>query len=181
MGKEQNAVTFSYLDKIPYRAQIKNRLTETWNYPKYSAPFKKGEFYFYGHNNGLQNQSVIYKMKGLNGKPEVFIDPNSFSTDGTVSLTGMSFSNDNKYCAYSIARSGSDWQEMFILEVATGKLQTDIITWVKFGGAAWYKDGFYYSRYPMPEAGLEFSAASQQQKIYYHKLGTSQNADRLVF
>jgi prolyl oligopeptidase len=177
----QNRVTQQYLGEISEREAIKNRLTETWNYPKYSAPFKKGDYYFYYFNDGLKNQSILYKQKVLNGQAEIFLNPNDFSKDGTVSLSGLSFSHDNKYCTYSISQSGSDWQEVFVLEVASGKLLSDKINWTKFGGAAWYKDGFYYSRYPEPVKGMEFSSASNHQKVYFHKLGTPQSADRLVY
>lgn len=178
---EQNNLTQQYLNDIEVREVIKNRLTATWNYPKYSSPFKKGDYYFYFLNDGLKNQSILFRQKGLTGKPEVFLDPNEFSADGTVSLSGLSFSHDNKYCTYSISKSGSDWQEMFVKEVVSGKLLKDKIDWTKFGGAAWYKDGFYYSRYPAPSKGTEFSTASNHQKVYYHKLGTLQSTDRLVY
>lgn len=179
--KAENNVTNQYLEKIPYRSQIKKRLTQTWNYPKYSAPFKKGDYYFYYYNNGLQNQAILFVQKGINGTAEVFIDPNTLSPDGTVSLGNLSFSHDNKYCAFSISKSGSDWQEIYIKEVATGTLTTDTILWTKFGSVAWHGSGFYYSRYPEPVKGLEYSAASQQQKVYYHILGTKQQQDKLIY
>jgi prolyl oligopeptidase len=179
--KAQNTVTQGYLSGIPYRDRIKERLTETWNYPRYSAPFRKGEYYFYSYNDGLKNQSVMYYQKGLKGEPQVFLDPNTLSSDGTVSLSGLYFSKDNRYCAYMISKSGSDWQELFVMEVSSRKLMSDRLNWIKFSNAAWYEDGFYYSRYPEPTAGLEFSSASQSQKIYYHKLGESQSQDLLIY
>lgn len=179
--KAQNSVTGKYLSSIPYRDRIRERLTQTWNYPRYSAPFRKGEYYFYSYNDGLKNQSVMYYQKGLNGEPQVFLDPNQMSTDGTVSLSGLYFSKDNRYCAYMISKSGSDWQELFVMEVATRKLLSDKLNWIKFSNAAWFEDGFYYSRYPEPTAGLEYSSASQSQKIYYHKLGESQSQDLLIY
>ena len=178
---EQNQTTQNYLAQIPYRQKIKNRLTEIWNFPKYGVTSKHGEYYYFSKNNGLQNQSVIYYQKGLNAAPEVFIDPNKLSTDGTVSLAGLSFSDDNKYCAVSIAKSGSDWNEIFVMDVATRQKTTDNIMWVKFSGATWYKNGFYYSRYDAPVAGKEFSNANEYMKIYYHALGTAQTTDKLVY
>lgn len=178
---EQNQTTQNYLAQIPYRQKIKNRLTEIWNFPKYGVTSKHGDYYYFSKNNGLQNQSVIYYQKGLNAAPEVFIDPNKLSTDGTVSLAGLSFSDDNKYCAVSIAKSGSDWNEIFVMDVATRQKTTDNIMWVKFSGATWYKNGFYYSRYDAPVAGKEFSNANEYMKIYYHALGTAQTTDKLVY
>lgn len=178
---EQNQTTQNYLAQIPYRQKIKNRLTEIWNFPKYGVTSKHGDYYYFSKNNGLQNQSVIYYQKGLNATPEVFIDPNKLSTDGTVSLAGLSFSDDNKYCAVSIAKSGSDWNEIFVMDVATRQKTTDNIMWVKFSGATWYKNGFYYSRYDAPAAGKEFSNANAYMKIYYHALGTAQTTDKLVY
>lgn len=178
---EQNQTTQNYLAQIPYRQKIKNRLTEIWNFPKYGVTSKHGDYYYFSKNNGLQNQSVIYYQKGLNGTPEVFIDPNKLSIDGTVSLAGLSFSDDNKYCAVSIAKSGSDWNEIFVMDIVTRQKTTDNIMWVKFSGATWYKNGFYYSRYDAPVAGKEFSNANEYMKIYYHTLGTAQTTDKLVY
>lgn len=179
--KAQNDVTKNYLSQIPYRDQLKKRLTQIWDYPKYSAPFKEGNFYYFFKNNGLQNQSVLYRQQGLNGEPEVFLDPNKLSEDGTVSLASFTFSKDHRYCAIGIAKSGSDWNEIFVMNVATKEKTTDLIQWVKFSGATWYKNGFYYSRYDEPGDGKEFSNANEYMKIYYHEIGKPQSADKLVY
>jgi prolyl oligopeptidase len=143
--EEENKLTFGYIDSIPYKQNIRKRLEEIWNYPKYSAPSKKGDYYFFSKNDGLQNQSVIYRQKGLDGEPEVFLDPNELSADGTVALGGMSFSNDNKYVAISTSAAGSDWQTINILDVETKKLfkSEDALKWVKFSSPAWKGNGFY--------------------------------------
>lgn len=177
----ENAVTNNYLSQIPFREKIRSRLTEIWNYPKSSAPFRAGEYYFYTKNDGLQNQGVYYFRKGMDGAEQVFLDPNKLSEDGTVALTGLYFSNDKKYAAYSIARSGSDWNEIYVMEVASQKKLNDEIKWVKFSGAAWKGDGFYYSRYDEPTSGTELSNQNQYQKIYFHKLGEDQSKDKLVY
>ncbi len=179
--EEQNRVTFDYLEKIPYRQQVKARLEKIFNYPKYSQPFRKGENFFFYKNDGLQNQSVLYMQKGLNGKPEVLIDPNTFSADGTVRLTTFALSKDGKYAGYGISRSGSDWQEYYVMEMATKKTLTDSLKWVKISGIAWQGDGFYYSRYDAPEAGKELSASNEFHKVYYHKIGAPQAQDELVY
>ncbi|MCU0421346.1 MAG: prolyl oligopeptidase family serine peptidase [Bacteroidia bacterium] len=178
---EQNKVTQSYLNQIPFREKIKNRLTEIWNYPKYSSPFKEGEYYYFFKNNGLQNQSVLYRQKGINTEPEVFLDPNVLSEDGTTSLASLTFSKDGKYCAIGTAKSGSDWNEIKVMEVATKSYLKDVISWVKFSGATWYKNGFYYSRYDEPKKGKEYSNANEYMKIYYHEVGTEQSTDKLVY
>lgn len=177
----QNKVTQNYLSQIPFRDKIKNSLTEIWNYEKISAPYRKGEYYFYSKNDGLQNQSVIYYKKGLNGEEKVFLDPNKLSEDGTVALSGLSFSNDHKYAAYTIARSGSDWNEIYVLDIEKGSKTSDEIKWVKFSGAAWQGDGFYYSRYDEPKGVSELSNQNQFQKVYFHKLGDDQSKDKLVY
>ncbi|MCO4292785.1 prolyl oligopeptidase family serine peptidase [Solitalea sp. MAHUQ-68] len=179
--KAENQVTQGYLSQIPYRDKIKQRLTELWNYPKYSAPFKKGDNYFFYKNDGLQNQAVLYYQKGLTGTPKVFLDPNKLSADGTVALNNINFSKDNKYAAIGTTASGSDWVEIKVIDVATQQPTGDVIKWVKFSGANWCKDGFYYSRYDEPVAGKEFSNQNQFQKIYYHKMGTPQSADELIY
>ena len=145
--KAQNCVTEGYLAQIPFRSAIKERLTQVWDYPKYGTPFKEGDYYFFFKNSGLQNQSVLYLQRGLDDEPEVFLDPNTFSEDGTVALSGISFSNDGRYLAYSISVSGSDWVEIRVIEVATKQHLPDVISWVKFSNAQWKGDGFYYSRY----------------------------------
>ncbi|MFC3561494.1 prolyl oligopeptidase family serine peptidase [Pedobacter jamesrossensis] len=177
----ENKVTQQYLEQIPYREDIKNRLTEIWNYPKESAPFKAGEYYFFTKNDGLQNQSVWFVKKGLEGKEELFLDPNKLSNDGTASVSLLGFSKDKKYIAYSIAQSGSDWSNIYVMEVASKTKLADELRWTKFSGAAWKGDGFYYSRYDEPVKGMELSAANQFQKVYFHKLGEAQTADKLIF
>ena len=177
----ENKVTQNYLAQIPYREDIKNRLTEIWNYPKESAPFKAGEYYFFTKNDGLQNQSVWFIKKGLEGKEELFLDPNQLSADGTASVSLLGFSHDKKYIAYSIAQSGSDWSNIYVIEVANKTKLADELKWTKFSGAAWKGDGFYYSRYDEPAKGTEFSGANKFQKVYFHKLGEAQTADKLIF
>lgn len=177
----QNQLTFNYLENIPFRDKIKNRLTGLFNYEKFSAPTRVGEYFLFSKNDGLQEQSVIYIQKGLDGEPEIFLDPNKFSNDGSISLAGLSFSKDYKYASYMISKGGSDWREIFVIEVATKKLLTDHIKWSKFSGMAWYKDGFYYSRYSEPAPGDELKQANEYQKLFYHKLGTPQSEDVLVW
>jgi prolyl oligopeptidase len=179
--KEENALTRSYLDKMPQRSQYLKRLKEVSNYEKVYTPFEKhGKWYVY-RNNGLQNQAVLYQMDKLGGEQRVFLDPNKLSTDGTVALKSISFSNDGKYLAYVISRDGSDWEEIYVKDVATGKLLDDHIVWAKFTDAAWQGDGFYYSAYDAPEQGHETSAKNSVQKVYYHKLGTPQSQDVLFY
>lgn len=179
--RAENEVTFDYLSRIPFRDQVRDRLTELWNYPKYGAPTKVGEYYFYFENDGLQNQSVLYRMRGLDGAGEVFLDPNTLSADGTVALGTVSFSRDNKYMGYSVSSAGSDWVEIRVMEVETGRRLPDVIRWVKFSGAEWSGDGFYYSRYDEPVGTSMLSAQNQFQKVYYHKLGTPQSEDKLIY
>jgi len=177
----QNKVTFDYLESIPYRDKINERLSQLWNYPKYSTPFEEsGNYYFY-KNDGLQNQSVLYVQQTLDAEPEVFLDPNKFSEDGTTALRVLQISRDGKYCAYSIAKGGSDWNEIFVMEVATKKKTDDHLKWVKFSGIGWHGDGFYYTRYPQPETGKELSSQNENAKIYYHKVGTDQSEDILIY
>lgn len=177
----QNKVTNAYLQQIPFRQALLKRLTDLTNYEKMSAPFKKhGQYYFY-KNDGLQNQSVLYTQKTLEDTPEVFLDPNKLSDDGTVALKGLSFSKDGKYAAYTISRSGSDWTEIYVMDAATKQPLQDHIVWAKFTGASWCGDGFYYSAYDAPKEGSEFSSKNENHKIYYHKLGTPQADDKLVY
>lgn len=177
----ENKVTNEYLAQIPFRKQLLERLTNLANYEKIGAPFKKhGKYYFY-KNDGLQNQSVLYVQDSLEGEPRVFLDPNKLSDDGTVALTGLSFSHDGKYAAYTISRSGSDWTEIYVLDAATGQLLDDHIEWAKFTGAAWQGDGFYYSAYDAPVKGKEFSNVNENHKVYYHKIGTPQTEDKLIY
>lgn len=177
----QNEVTQQYLAQIPFKEDFRARLTEIWNYPKYGSPFKRGDWYYFFKNDGLQNQSVLYRQKGLDGETEVFLDPNALSTDGTVSLASLSFSKDHQYCAIGIARSGSDWNEIYVIETESKKRLSDDIKWVKFSSPVWHKNGFYYSRYDEPTKGKEYSTANEFMKIYYHTLGQPQGKDVLVY
>lgn len=179
--EQENALTFGYLDKIPYRPQVKARLEKLLNYPKYSAPFRRGPFYFFSKNDGLQNQSVIYVQKGLDGTPEVLLDPNKFSADGTSQLGEYAVSKDVKYVAYCKATGGSDWRECHVMELATKKELPDVINWVKASGLAWQGNGFYYSRYDAPEKGKELTSKNEGHKVYYHRVGTQQADDELVY
>lgn len=177
----QNKVTFEYLDKIPFRQKLKNELTELTNYEKYSSPFKKNGKYYFFKNDGLQNQSVLYMQETLDSDPRVILDPNKLSEDGTVALGGVSFSKDGKYLAYIISRSGSDWREIYVLDLEAGRQLDDKILWAKFTGATWKGDGFYYSAYDAPVEGKEFSNVNENHKIYFHKIGEPQSKDRLVY
>ena len=177
----QNAVTFDYLKKIPFRDVLHKRLTEIYNYPRYSSPRRAGEYYLFSKNDGLQNQAVIYVQKGIVGEPEVFIDPNQLSPDGTARITLMDVSGNKKYIAVSHSEAGSDWSQTRVMEIATGKELPDRIQWVKFGGAAWMGDGFFYSGYDKPAEGHELTAKNEFQKVFYHKLGDPQEKDRLVY
>ena len=177
----ENKVTNAYLQKIPFREKLLKRLTELSNYEKIGAPRKRhGKWYFF-RNNGLQNQYVMYQMDELGGEPRVFLDPNTLSTDGTVALKGVYFSNNGRWAAYSISRSGSDWEEFFVIDLKTGQLTSDHIEWAKFSGAAWRGAGFYYSAYDRPTEGKEFSNVNAGHKIYYHKIGTPQSDDVLFY
>ncbi len=177
----ENEVTNAYLQKIPFRKKLLNRLKEVANYEKIGMPFKKHGKWYFSKNDGLQNQSVIYVMDQLGGTPRVFLDPNKLSTDGTVALKGLSFSNDGKYAAYIISRSGSDWQEFYVIDLQTGQLTKDHIEWAKFSGASWYQDGFFYSAYDAPTEGKEYSNVNEGHKIYYHRIGTPQSKDVLFY
>src|SRR5215470_14679540 len=177
----QNRVTFAYLEKISYRDKLKARLTQLSNYPRVSAPFRRGDTYFFSKNDGLQNQSVYYIQKGLNGTPEVFLDPNKFSTDGTSTLSAFSLSKDGKYLAYGKSQGGSDWVTLKVMDVASRKDLSDEIKFLKFTGASWQGDGFYYSRYPEPEKGKELTTRNENHQVYFHKIGTSQNKDVLIY
>lgn len=180
--KEQNKVTFDYFATIPYRDKVRKRLTELWNYTRYSAPFKKGKYYYFNKNDGLQNQSVWYRQTNLSGNSEVFLDPNKLSEDGTVSLGTYAFSKSGNMMAYSIQRAGSDWQEAYVMDVATKKNTKDQLNWLKFTGLRWKGDeGFFYSRYPAPNEGEKLKGKNLYQKVYYHKLGTSQEEDELIY
>lgn len=177
----QNRVTNDYLQQIPFRTALRERLTNIINYEKMGTPsLRKGKYYFY-KNDGLQNQSVLYEADSIGGEARVLLDPNKLSDDGTVSLSSTSFSKDGKYLAYVISRSGSDWNEIYVMEVATRKVLEDHIVWAKFTDAAWEGNGFYYSAYDAPEDGRGLSAKNEYQKVYYHKIGTPQSEDRLEY
>lgn len=178
---QQNKVTFGYLDQIPFRQQLRERFEKLFNFPKYSSPFQVGEYYFYSKNDGLQNQAVIYRQRGLNGKSEVFIDPNKLSEKGTTAIDIVGVSNDNKHLTVSRQDAGSDWVQFFVYEVETMKQLPDALKWIKFSGASWWKDGFFYSRYPEPAKGTELSGNNQFHSVYYHKLGDPQSKDKLIF
>lgn len=177
----QNEVTEKYLSKIKNREEIKNRLTELWNYPRQSTPFRMGKFYFFYKNDGMQNQSVLNMMTTLGGKPVIFIDPNEFSKDGTASLSGTAISKDSRYFSYGISKAGSDWSEFYIRDMKTNMLLPDTLKWVKFSGMAWAGDGFYYSRYDAPAPGDELKKKNEFHKIYFHKAGTPQSKDKLIY
>jgi prolyl oligopeptidase len=177
----QNKITFAYLEKIPFRARLTERLKSLYNYAKYSAPSRKGDYFFFRKNDGLQNQSVLYIQKGIEGKPEVLIDPNTWSKDGTTILTVFGPSKDARFAVYGVSRAGSDWQEYNVLDLTTRKPLADKIEWVKVSSVAWRGNGFYYSRYPQPEKGKELSSANENHLVYYHRIGTPQSQDELVY
>jgi prolyl oligopeptidase len=178
--KKENQVTDDYLSKIPFRGDIRSRLTELWNYEKYTAPFKEGRYTYFYKNDGLQNQYVLYRQQGA-GKPEVFLDPNKFSKDGTTSLAGIEFSKDGSLCAYQISEGGSDWRKVIIMDVEKKAQIGDTLMDVKFSGLSWWGNkGFYYSSYDKPK-GSQLSEKTQVHKLYFHKLGTQQDEDALIF
>ncbi|GGG51742.1 prolyl oligopeptidase family serine peptidase [Hymenobacter glacieicola] len=179
--QEENKVTQAYLSQIPYREAIRKRLETLWNYEKYGAPYKEGKYTYFSKNTGLQSQSVLYRQVG-NGAPEVFLDPNQFSKDGTTSLAGINFTKDGSLAAYQISEGGSDWRKVIVLKTADKSLVGDTLKDVKFSGLAWKgNDGFYYSSYDKPTAGSQLAGKTQIHKLYYHKLGTKQSTDKLVF
>ena len=178
----ENKVTFAYLDKIPYRAQLKDRLTKLLNYPKYTAPSRRGEWFVFSKNDGLQNQNVYYIQRGLDATPELLLDPNKFSADGTSRLGAFSWSPKGNYVLYGISQGGSDWNDLYVLDVASKKPLNDHLQWIKNGGGSWLGDeGFFYSRYPAPEKGKELYSKNEFQTVYYHKLGTPQSEDELIY
>jgi prolyl oligopeptidase len=179
----ENVVTDRFLDAIPQREAIRARLTELWNYARYSSPRKEGGRYYYLKNDGLQPQAVLYVLDALDAKPRVLIDPNTWSKDGTIALADTAYSDDGKYMAYCAAEAGSDWQTWRVLEITSGKLLDDQIKWTKFAGASWTKDGkgFFYGRFPEPQPGAAFQALNLNHKIYYHRVGASQSDDVLVY
>ncbi|TAF40307.1 MAG: S9 family peptidase, partial [Oscillatoriales cyanobacterium] len=179
----QNAVTFGYLKEIPAREKIKQRLTQLWNYERYGIPFKQGDRYFYYKNDGLQNQSILYTLTSLDGEPQVLIDPNTLSEDGTVALGGIAISEDGKFMAYGLSTSGSDWQDWKVRDVETGADLSDHLKWLKFSGASWTHDGkgFFYSRYDEPNEKSKHEDVNYYQKLFYHRLGTPQSEDVLIY
>ncbi|MET0635414.1 MAG: prolyl oligopeptidase family serine peptidase [Chitinophagaceae bacterium] len=180
--KEENTVTFDYLKTIPFRKEVRSRLEELWNYPKYSSPFKKGDYYYFFKNDGLQNQAIFYRQKGLDGTPEEFLNPNTMSKSGIAALGGLGFNKKGTYLAYSIAMAGSDWQEIYVINTVTRELLSDTIRYVKFSGFTWLgDDGFYYSGYDKPDEKSKLSKQNQFHKVFYHKLGTAQSEDKVIF
>ncbi|MEJ1931344.1 prolyl oligopeptidase family protein [Nostoc sp. NIES-2111] len=179
----ENQITFAYLGEISVREKIQQRLTKLWDYEKYGIPFKEGENYFYFKNDGLQNQSVLYTLKSLDGEPRVLLDPNKLSNDGTVALSGLAISDNGKLLAYGLSTSGSDWQEWKVLDVETGEDLPDHLNWIKFSGASWTNDhqGFFYSRYDEPNEATKLEDVNYYQKLYYHRLGTTQSEDILIY
>ncbi|MHB8951388.1 MAG: prolyl oligopeptidase family serine peptidase [Pirellulaceae bacterium] len=179
----QNKVTFAYLEAIPQREPLRKRLTELWDYEKYSSPFKTGGRYFYLHNTGLQNQSVLFTMESLTSEPRVLIDPNTWSPDGTVALSGLALSDNGKYLAYGIQDGGSDWRTWKIMEIEANRILDEELKWVKFSGLSWTKDGsgVFYSRYDEPQQEEQFQSLNLNQKVYYHRVGTLQSEDVLVY
>ncbi|WP_435022407.1 prolyl oligopeptidase family serine peptidase [Tundrisphaera sp. TA3] len=179
----ENKVTFGYLESIPARAELKDRLTKLWNYEKFGAPRKEGSRYFFSRNSGLQNQYVLYTTDRLDAEPRVLIDPNTLSADGTVALGATAISDGGDLIAYGLSSAGSDWVEFKVRDVATGEDRPDHLKWIKFSGASWTKDGkgFFYGRFPEPEPGASLKAPNYYQKLYYHKLGTTQDQDTLVY
>lgn len=178
----QNAVTRDYLDRLPARQAIGDRLTTLYNYPKEGAPERRGDYYYYFYNDGLQNQSALWRKRSLTAQGELFLDPNALSADGTTALIDVSFSENGRWCAYAAASAGSDWVKIYVVDTATGQRTQDVIEWVKFSGATWAADseGFYYSAYDAPESNV-YSSKNEYQKVYYHRLGTAQADDRLVY
>ncbi|PJA98331.1 MAG: S9 family peptidase [Ignavibacteriales bacterium CG_4_9_14_3_um_filter_30_11] len=176
----ENKITFDYLSKIPFRDKIKERYSKLFNYPKFSAPFRGGKNYFFFKNDGLQNQSVLYIQKGLDGKPDLFLDPNKLKSDGTVALSNYSISKNGKYFAYGTASGGSDWNEFYVMNVSAKEKLNDHLNWIKFSGISWYKDGFFYSRFPKPSKGKELTTANEYHSVYYHKIGTDQKNDKMI-
>lgn len=181
--RQQNELTFGYLDKIPVRQHLRQRLTELWDYPKATAPFKRNGRYFQFRNTGLQNQNVLYVLDGLEAEPRLLLDPNTLSEDGTIALNSWEVSEDGRWLAYALSSSGSDWQKWRIRNVETGEDLPETLAWSKFSGAAWRKDGsgFYYCQYPVPKEGETYLEANYNQQLYFHKLGTEQSQDLLVY
>ena len=180
---EQNKLTFAFLEQIPQRPAIKQRLTRLWNFERYGVPFQEGGRYFFSKNDGLQNQSVLYTMPALDAAPTVLLDPNKLSADGTVALAGVAVSDDGNLMAYGLSTAGSDWEEWKVRDVRTGEDLGDQLKWVKFSGASWTKDGqgFYYSRYDKPNETTKMTRLNEFQKLFYHRVGSLQSEDNLVY
>ncbi len=179
--KQQNETTFNYLDQIPYRKELKKRMEQLWDFEKLGSPFKEGEYTYFFKNDGLQNQNVLYRKKGDETQAEVFLDPNSFSEDATTSLAGIHFSRDGSIAAYAISEGGSDWRKVIVINAKNRSIVGDTLEDIKFSGISWKgNEGFFYSSYDKPE-GSELSAKTDQHKLYYHKLGTPQKSDKVVF
>jgi len=181
--EDQNAVTFGYLNEIPERPYINKLLTKLWNYEKFNSPFKAGGRYYYYYNSGLQNQYVLYVQDSLDSEPRVLMDPNTWSEDGTVALSGTAFSSDGRYVAYGVQEAGSDWRKWKIREIDSGRVLDDELEWIKFNSPVWSKDGngFFYARYPEPSEDAEFQALNLNMKVYYHRVGSPQSRDVLVY
>ncbi len=179
----QNAVTYDYLGAIEERDAIEERLTALWNYEKFGVPNKAGSHYFFSRNDGLQNQNVIYRQSSLDGEPELVVDPNTWSEDGTVALAGFEVSPDGRFAALAVQDGGSDWRTVRILDLETGEISGDEVSWMKFSPMSWAADssGFYYSRYPAPAEGDEFQTLNHDQQVYFHQVGTAQETDRPVY
>jgi prolyl oligopeptidase len=179
----QNAVTFDYLKAIPQRETIRQRMTELWNYEKIGAPFRRGGRYYFSRNDGLQNQNVLWMQETLQSEPTVLLDPNSWSADGTTALSGTAFSDDGRFVAYAVQQAGSDWNTWKVMDIQSRRVLDDEIRWVKFSGAEWTPDsrGFFYARYPEPADGAAFQSLNRDMKVYYHRIGTPQSADVLVY
>jgi len=178
---KQNRFTYSYVDKLSQRAKIKSRLEELWSYKRYSAPIKKGKYYYYLQNDGLQNQDVLVRQEGLDGEAEVVLNPNTFSRDGTSSLGSFNFSPNGKYLAYQKSVGGSDWHDIHILDLESGRELNDKISWVKFSEVSWIEGGFYYARFPAPAAGEEGTVLAKNQTVYFHQLGTDSSKDKTLY
>ncbi len=179
--KTQNTYTATYFDQIPFRGAVRKRLEQLMNFAKQGVPIERGGMLYFSRNDGLQNQSVWYAQKGEGGKPEVLIDPNQLSADGTTALSTLEFSNDGKYLAYGLSKGGSDWREVHVMDLATRKPLADKLEWVKFSGFAWAGDGFFYSRYPEPDKGKELSDRMAFHTVYFHKVGDPQSEDKLIY
>ncbi len=178
--KSQNEVTMAYLDKIPYRKRIFDDLEKAYNYPKYSSPARKGSYFYFFKNNGLQNQAVLYRQTGPDGNPELVLDPNQLSQDGTTKLTNFRLSKNGAYAVFGFSHGGSDWQKFRVMDMKSLQFLEDLVDWVKISGAAWQGDGFYYSRYPKPE-GSVLASVNENHQVFFHKIGTSQTEDLLVY